>query len=449
MSDYLQNPYLKQVLSTLNIPVPSPELLVRNESAIQYDELLDKVVVVGTTDEKGEWYKALNTILAPQVKLEYYSESMNVLILDATNAHTIDDLEKMYSFANANIKKVKRNGRILVLSTASKSASNEAIIASKGLVGFVKSLAKEVGGKGIIVNGLRLPSIDELNKSSSIDQIWPLVHFFISDRSVFITGQTLNADAAIKSTPYLKSGNLKGKWALVTGAARGIGADTAKAIAQEGATVIVLDVTQAKESLEEVAREIGGIALPVDITSPEAEAEVRRILKENNAQLDILVNNAGIIRDKTLAKMSPDQWRSVLNVNLKSVIRFTDSLLQDGLADNASIIGLSSIAGIAGNMGQTNYATSKAGLIVYLQQVAEQNADRGITANAVAPGYIETPMTANLPFFVKEGGRRLSALKQGGLPIDIAQTVTFFAGPGGRFVNGQVIRVCGGSFLGA
>jgi hypothetical protein len=208
MSDYLQNPYLKQVLSTLNIPVPSPEILLRNESAIQYDELLDKTVVVGTTDENGEWYKALNKILAPQVKLEYYSEAMNILILDATNAHSIDDLEKLYSFANANIRKVKRNGRILVLSTASKEASDIANIASKSLVGFVKSLAKEVGGKGIIVNGLRLPSITELNKSSSIDQIWPLIHFFISDRSVFITGQTLNADSGFETQAYKKSGNL-------------------------------------------------------------------------------------------------------------------------------------------------------------------------------------------------------------------------------------------------
>ncbi|MCO5232105.1 MAG: 3-oxoacyl-ACP reductase [Chitinophagales bacterium] len=449
MSDYLQNPYLKQVLATLNIPVPSPEILVRNESPIQYDELQNKVVVIGTTDEQGEWYKALNQIIGPKSRVEYYSESMNILILDATNVNSIDELEKLYSFANANIKKVKRNGRILVLSTSSKKATDIAEVASKSLVGFVKSLAKEVGGKGIVVNGLRLPTISELNKNSSLEQIWPLIHFFVSDRGVFITGQTLVADSGIKGVEYVNNGNLKGKWALVTGAARGIGADTARAIAQEGATVIVLDVVQAKESLEEVASEIGGIALPVDITSENAEIEVRRILKEHNAQLDILVNNAGIIRDKTLAKMSPDQWRAVLNVNLKSVIRFTDALLKDGLADNSSIIGLSSIAGIAGNMGQTNYATSKAGLIVYTQQIAAQNAKRGITANAIAPGYIETPMTANLPFFVKEGGRRLSALKQGGLPIDIAQAITFFAGPGGRYVSGQVLRVCGGSFLGA
>lgn len=449
MSDYLQNPYLKQVLSTLNIPVPSPEILTRNQSPIQYDELKDKITVIGTVSENGEWYKALNQTLVSKVRLEYYAESIHVLILDATGAESIDDLEKIYAFANANIRKVKKNGRILVLSTAAENASPEAQIASKGLVGFVKSLAKEVGGKGVIVNGLRLPSVAELNNNGSVDQIFPLIHFFISDRSVFVTGQTLDANSGIAGVEYKNAGNLTGKWALVTGAARGIGADTAKAIAQEGAKVIVLDVAQAAESLEAVAAEIGGIALPVDITSPEAEKEVRRLLKENNAQLDILINNAGIIRDKTLAKMTPAQWGAVLNVNLKSVIRFTDALLEEGLADNASIVGLSSIAGIAGNMGQTNYATSKAGLIVYAQQVAKKYADRGITSNCLAPGYIETPMTQDLPFFVKEGGRRLSALKQGGLPIDIAQAATFFAGPGGRFVTGQVLRVCGGSFLGA
>lgn len=449
MSDYLQNPYLKQVLSTLNIPVPSPEILTRNQSPINYEELKDKVTVIGTIDEKGEWYKALNETLVSKVRLEYYSESLNILILDATGAESIDDLEKIYSFANANIKKVKRNGRILVLSTASKSASAEAQVASKGLVGFVKSLAKEAGGKGIIVNGLRLPAISELSENSTVEQIWPLIHFFISDRGVFITGQTLDAGSGIQGANYTLEGNLNGKWALVTGAARGIGADTARAIAQEGAKVIVLDVAQAADALKEVAAEIGGIALPVDITSPDAEAEVRVILDEHNAQLDILINNAGIIRDKTLAKMTPAQWNAVLNVNLKSVIRFTNALLEKGLADNASIVGLSSIAGIAGNMGQTNYATSKAGLIVYAQQVAEKYAGRGITSNCLAPGYIETPMTADLPFFVKEGGRRLSALKQGGLPIDIAQAATFLAGPGGRFVTGQVLRVCGGSFLGA
>lgn len=449
MSDYLQNPYLKQVLSTLNIPIPSPEVLARSTGATDYDELKDKVVVVGTVSENGEWYKALNETLVSRTKLEYYSESLNALILDATGAETIDDLESIYSFASANVRKIKRSGKVLVLSTADKKASAEAEIASKSLVGFVKSLAKELGGKGISVNGLRLPTIAELKKTGKVDNVWPLIQFFISDRGPFVTAQTLDASSGIESVDFEKTGNLSGKWALVTGAARGIGADTARAIAQEGAKVIVLDVAQATDALNEVAQEIGGIALPIDITSTDAEEETRRILKENGVKLDILVNNAGIIRDKTLANMTPQMWNLVMDVNLKSVIRYTNALLEDGLADGASIIGLSSIAGIAGNVGQTNYSASKAGLIIYTQQLAEQGAKRGITANAVAPGFIETPMTADLPFFIKEGGRRLSALKQGGKPTDIAQAITFFAGPGGRYVTGQVLRVCGGSFLGA
>ena len=448
MSDYLQNPYLKQVLSTLGIPLPSPEILVRNEKPINYNELQHKVAVIGSVNEQGEWYKGVVQSLDKHVKLEYYAEAIDILILDATAAQSIDDLEKIYSFGNANIRKVRKNGRILVLSNADGMTA-EARVASKALVGFVKSLAKEAGGKGIIVNGLNLSAVSDLVGDATADLAWPLIHFFISDRGVFITGQYLNCTSGIEGVAYQESGNLESKWALVTGAARGIGADTARAIAREGAKVIVLDVVQAAESLEAVAKEIGGVALPVDITSADAETQVRKILKENNAQLDILVNNAGIIRDKTLAKMTADQWRSVLNVNLKSVIRFTDALLEEGLADQASVIGLSSIAGIAGNMGQTNYAASKAGLITYLQGVAASQKSRGITANAIAPGFIETPMTENLPFFVKEGGRRLSALKQGGLPIDIAQAITFLAGPGGRFISGQVLRVCGGSFLGA
>jgi 3-oxoacyl-[acyl-carrier protein] reductase len=242
---------------------------------------------------------------------------------------------------------------------------------------------------------------------------------------------------------------LSGKVALVTGAARGIGAETATYLAREGAKVILLDVPSAKEPLEALAKELNGWALPLDITNEAAASTVQKLLKDNQVKLDILVNNAGVIRDKTLAKMTPDQWRLVLNVNLKSVMRFTDALLVDGLADNASIVGLSSISGIAGNAGQTNYSASKSGLITYLKEIAAANHFRGITANAIAPGFIETQMTENLPFFVKEGGRRLSALKQGGLPADIAEAIVFLSGNGGKYISGQVLRVCGGSFLGA
>jgi 3-oxoacyl-[acyl-carrier protein] reductase len=445
-NDYLQNPVLKQVFKTLGIPVPSPELLVRADKGTDYNELSSKVAAISSTSEQSEWFKLLQSVMGKRVQLEYYANEMDIMILDATAASAIDDIEKTYSFGNANIRKIRKNGKILVLASGASGMSSEGKVVSKSLDGFVKSLAKEMGGKGVTVNLLRLPELATLKNPESI---WPLIHFFISSRSAFITGQVLDATAQPGQANFSDQLNLAGKWAVVTGAARGIGADTAKALAAEGAKVIVLDVAPAAESLQQVADEIGGVALPVDITSTEAEEAVRQVLKEHNASLDILVNNAGIIRDKTLAKMTPDQWRAVLNVNLKSVIRFTDALLADGLADNAAIIGLSSIAGIAGNMGQTNYAASKAGLIAYLREVTAANASRGITANAIAPGFIETPMTENLPFFVKEGGRRLSALKQGGLPTDIAQAVAFLSGPGGKYLSGQVLRVCGGSFLGA
>lgn len=450
MSDYLQNPFLKQILKRLDLPLPNPEILMRAEGPTHYNELKDKIATLGTTYEHSDWYRGLSQALNDRSMLEYFPAEMDILILDATSIQYVDDLEKLYSFTNANIRKMRSNGKILVLASSSKESSLEAKVAARALDGFVKSLAKETGGKGITANLLRLPEVHFLlHGHQAADAIWPLIHFFVSSRSVFITGQILEAQPLAKTISFADNGILSGKWALVTGAARGIGADTAKALAAEGAKVIVLDVAQASESLQEVADSINGIALPVDITVDEAEKKVQELLKKEKASLDILINNAGIIRDKTIAKMTPDQWRAVLNVNLKSVMRFTNALLQDGIADGASIVGLSSIAGIAGNMGQTNYAASKAGMIAFTKEIAANYHYRGITSNAIAPGFIETKMTENLPFFVKEGGRRLSALKQGGLPADIAQAAVFFAGPGGKYITGQVLRVCGGSFIGA
>lgn len=450
MNDYLQNQLLREVLKRLDIPLPVPEILERTPGAISYDELKNAVVALATTYEHSEWYRSLQQLLNARTQLEYYPSEANALVIDATAVQYIDDLEKVYSFTNANIRKVSTNGRILVLSSAVQEQSIEAKVAARALDGFVKSLAKESGGKGITVNMLRLPELHfTLHGKEAADAIWPAIHFFLSHRSSFITGQILELQPQTSKNLTLDAPSLKGKVALVTGSARGIGAETATYLAREGAKVILLDVPNAKQGLEELASKINGIALPLDITSDNAAAEVQQLLKKEGKQLDILVNNAGIIRDKTLAKMSPDQWRLVLNVNLKAVMNFTNALLQDGLADNASIIGLSSISGISGNVGQTNYSASKAGLITYLKEIAAANRYRGITANAIAPGFIETAMTENLPFFVKEGGRRLSALKQGGLPADIAEAIVFLSGVGGKFISGQVLRVCGGSFMGA
>src|SRR5690606_28339426 len=160
-------------------------------------------------------------------------------------------------------------------------------------------------------------------------------------------------------------------------------------------------------------------------------------------------HNAGVTRDKTLANMSPDRWDQTLDINLDAVVRITERLLEGVLHDDGRLILLSSIAGIAGNMGQTNYAASKAGIIGYVRAMAPALAGRGITVNAIAPGFIETRLTAAIPVMIREVARRLSNLGQGGLPRDIGDAVTFLASRGAVGITGSVLRVCGGAYVGA
>jgi 3-oxoacyl-[acyl-carrier protein] reductase len=211
--------------------------------------------------------------------------------------------------------------------------------------------------------------------------------------------------------------------------------------------VIALDVPAAGEALAGVANDVRGRALQLDLT---AEGAGERLASYLSGPLDIVVHNAGITRDRTIAKMDEAAWSSVLAVNLVAPSRINDALLAHGLLRaGGRIIGVSSIAGIAGNRGQTNYATSKAGVIGLVQSSAPELLSRGITINAVAPGFIETAMTARMPMTLREAGRRMNSLAQGGLPVDVAETIAWFASPGSGTITGNVVRVCGQSLLGA
>jgi 3-oxoacyl-[acyl-carrier protein] reductase len=211
-----------------------------------------------------------------------------------------------------------------------------------------------------------------------------------------------------------------------------------------------VDVPAQGEDLAEVVNEIGGASLLLDITDEDAPERLAGYLKERHGGADAVIHNAGVTRDRTVARMSEDEWDMVLAINLTAQERINDALLDGGvLRPGGRIVTVSSIGGIAGNRGQTNYGASKAGVIGIVDSLAPVLAERGQTINAVAPGFIETQMTAAMPLGTREAGRRMNSLSQGGLPVDVAETIAWLAGPASGGVNGNVVRVCGQSLIGA
>ncbi len=207
---------------------------------------------------------------------------------------------------------------------------------------------------------------------------------------------------------------LEGKVALVTGAARGIGAAIAATLHRDGAEIIGLDIPPLADDLGVTLAPLNGKSITLDVTADDAPEELVKQIKELGGKVDIVVHNAGITQDRTLARMKPERWDKVIAVNLTAPQRLTDALLKAKLlGDGSRIIGLASIAGIAGNNGQTNYGASKAGMIGFIEAYSAALAKLGGTANAVAPGFIETQMTAAIPFTIREAGRRMNSVSQG------------------------------------
>ena len=199
--------------------------------------------------------------------------------------------------------------------------------------------------------------------------------------------------------------------------------------------------------LAAVAERLGAETIELDITDPDAPLQIAAAIPDG---VDVVVHNAGVTRDRTIAKMPEDRWSSLMEINLSSEERINDELLERKLLrPNGRIVCVSSMSGVAGNSGQTNYATSKAGVIGMVEALAPELAKRKATINAVAPGFIETQMTAKMPIAIREAGRRMNSMSQGGLPVDVAETIAWFASPASTGVNGNVVRVCGQSLLGA
>ena len=364
---------------------------------------------------------------------------LKAVVFDASAISDIDQLKQLREFFQPLLRSLDRSAHIVILGRAPEQLDDVlARVAQRALEGFSRSLAKELRGGGT----LQLLYVAK----EAEDQLEGALRFFLSPKSAFVSGQVLRLESC-DSQVQDWTRPLAGRKALVTGAARGIGASIAETLARDGAEVVLLDVPQASDDLHALAERLGGRALPLDICASDASAQLLEGLPDG---IDIVVHNAGITRDKTLANMTPEYWDSVLAVNLKAPAVLTQALIDAGtLRDGGRIVVMASISGIAGNRGQSNYAASKAGLIGLAQAWAPLLAARGISINAIAPGFIETRMTAAIPFTLREAGRRMSSLGQGGLPQDVAEAVAWLAQPGSGAVSGQVLRVCGQAVMGA
>ena len=363
-----------------------------------------------------------------------------VVIFDASGIENSEQLHELYAFFNPIARQIQASGRVVILGTTPETAPTvKQAIAQRALEGFVKSVGKEFK-KGIAANLIYVDAGAEANLESAL-------RFSISPRSAYVSGQVIRVSKA-ETVDIDWAKPLAGKTAVVTGASRGIGEAIAHVLARDGAHVICLDVPQQQADLDRVAAEIGGSTLAIDITATDAGQKIKDAATVQGG-LDIIVHNAGITRDKTLANMKPELWDLVININLSAIERVNDYLLEnDGFNVNGRIVCVSSISGIAGNLGQTNYAASKAGVIGVVKFTAPV-LKNGVTINAVAPGFIETQMTAAIPFAIREAGRRMNSMSQGGLPIDVAETIAMFASTASTGLNGNVVRVCGQSLLGA
>ncbi len=362
------------------------------------------------------------------------------LVFDASGCGDAVSAQGLYRFFHQAIRSVAEHGRIVVIGTPPElmaDAEGEAI--QRGLEGFVRSLAKEAR-RGIAVHLLYVAPGGEDAAGSTLE-------FLLSPRSAYVSGQAIRVAAPV-ATSEPGAGH-KGRRVLVTGASRGIGEAITRLFVADGAQVVALDVAGAAEGLSALSAELGVDALALDITAPDAaEAILADALARGG--YDGVIHNAGITRDRTLARMEPREWDAVMAVNLSAPLAITRALVEGGgMRPNGRIIAVSSLSGIAGNMGQSNYALSKAAWIGAVRRLAPQLAGQGITINAVAPGFIETQMTAAIPFAIREAGRRMNSMGQGGHPVDVAETIAWLAHPASGGVNGQVVRVCGQSLLGA
>ena len=430
-----------------NLGLPNPPVLARWSEG---DPLVKGTVLIGAAPGSTLGKKLAATLKSSgisSVGVRADSKTYKGLVFDATGISDTAGLADMQQFFTPALRSLARSGRLVVIGALPEQAESEtAAIAQRALEGFVRSAGKEVGGNGSTANLVYVGAGAE-------DALGSTLEFLLSPKSAFVDGQVirLGLTELVDADPVADPAKpLAGKVAFITGASRGLGEAMARTLHRDGAEIVGLDVPQLSGELEAVMAELGGTAIAEDITSPDAPKVIAAALKKAHGGVDIVVHNAGITRDKRLKNMKTENWNLVIDISVGAPQRITAELLkQKLLRPGGRVIGISSIAGIAGNNGQTSYGTAKAGVIGFVNDLSKRVAKDGITVNAIAPGFIETDMVKTMPLGIREAGRRLSSLSQGGQPIDVAEAIAWYANPGSSAISGNVVRVCGQALIGA
>ena len=429
-----------------NLGLPQPTRLERYTPG---NPLVDGTVVVGGRGRLAESLPGILDVLGiastDQVSAtSTEGQKFKGLVFDATGITTSAELSAIRDFFTPLMRSLASCPRAVVIGTPPELLEGEARVAQRALEGFTRSLGKEIGRGGTS----QLVHVAEGAEGATTSTLG----FLLSPKSAYVSGQVvrIGAHGGQEAGPVADwQAPLAGRVALVTGASRGIGEQITRVLHRDGATVVGVDIPQLASDLQTLMKELDGDWIALDITAKDAPQRIAHHLQEKHGGVDVVVHNAGITRDKKLANMAEDRWDSVIAVNLTAPERITRELLDQKVVNaHGAIIGVASIAGIAGNVGQTNYAASKAGVIGLVDSLADDLSD-GITVNAVAPGFIITQMTDAVPFATREVGQRLNAMAQGGLPVDVAETIAWYANPASSAVNGNVVRVCGQMMLGA